>query len=140
NLQYVHPLNISNVTRLNTRRITKMYGKKDWSDKMREAILLRRGFWLGSAYAVRKQAILLERFERLIAQHAPENLAYLEGFRLRDTLDLLLGSFIVASNPTFKVGFVDEVLFKHRAHVDNTTTGLTAISVEKALCTIESWQ
>src|SRR5438093_11453615 len=31
NLQYVHPLNISNVTRLNTRRITIIYAKKDWS-------------------------------------------------------------------------------------------------------------
>src|SRR5262249_46114601 len=49
-------------TRLNTRRITKSYAKKDWSDKMREAILLRRGFWLGSAYAVRKKAVPLQRF------------------------------------------------------------------------------
>jgi glycosyltransferase involved in cell wall biosynthesis len=140
NLQYVHDLNVSNKTRLNTHRITKSYAKKDWSDELREAILLKTGFWLGSAYAVRKKAILLERFERLVAQHAPANLTYLEGFNLRDTLDLPLGSFIVASNPNFRVGFVNEVLFKHRAHVNNTTTGLTSISVENALCTIESWQ
>ena len=129
-----------NETRLNTRRITKNYAKKDWSKEMREAILLRKGFWLGSAYAVRKKAILLERFERVIAQHAPANLAYLGGFRLRDTLDLALGSFIVASNPTFKVGFVNEVLFKHRRHGNNTDSNFSSISVERALCTIESWQ
>ena len=107
---------------------------------MREAILLRRGFWLGSAYAVRKKAILLERFERVIAQHPAANLAYLEEFRWRDTLDMTLGPFIVASNPTFKVGFVNEVLFKHRAHGNNSNSGLTSISVERALCTIERWQ
>ena len=69
NLQYVHDWNVSNETRLNTRRITKSYPKKEWSEKMREAILLRKGFWLGSAYAVRKKAISLERFEMVIAQH-----------------------------------------------------------------------
>jgi len=105
-----------NETRLNTRRITESYAKKDWSDKMREAILLRRGFWLGSAYAVRKKAILLERFERVIAQHPAPNLGYLEEYRWRDTLEMLLGPFIVASNPSFKVAFVNEVLFKHRVH------------------------
>ena len=71
-------LNILDETNLNTRRITKSYAKKDWSKKMREAILLRKGFWLGSAYAVRKKAILLERFERVIAEHPPANLAYHE--------------------------------------------------------------
>src|SRR5262245_34703489 len=133
-------LNVLDKTRLNTRRITKSHAKKDWSNKLRESILFTKGFWLGSAYCVRKKAILLERFERLIAQHAPANLAYLEGFRLRDTLDLALGSFIVASNPTFKVGFVNEVLFKHRRHGNNTDSNFSSISVERALCTIESWQ
>src|SRR5262245_40456609 len=37
-------LNILDETNLNTRRITKGYAKKDWSEKMREAILLRKGF------------------------------------------------------------------------------------------------
>jgi len=138
NLQYVHDLNTSNETRLNTRRITKHYAKKDWSEKMRESILLNKGFWLGSAYAVRKKAILLERFERLIAQHAPANLAYLEGFRLRDTLDLPLGSFIVASNPNFKVGFVNEVLFKHREHGNNSWNSTLRLGM--VLCNVESWQ
>ena len=98
---------------------------------MRETILLNKGPWLGSAYAVRKKAIPLERFEMVIAKNPAAYLSY---------LDMILGPFIVASNPTSKVGFVNEVLFKHRAHVNNTTTGLTTISVENALCTIESWQ
>src|SRR5215813_3678827 len=42
NLQYVHDLNISNETRLNTRRITERYAKKDWSEKMRHTILLSK--------------------------------------------------------------------------------------------------
>src|SRR5215831_19722456 len=46
-------LNILDETNLNTRRITKSYAKKDWSNKLRESILLRKGFWLGSAYALR---------------------------------------------------------------------------------------
>jgi glycosyltransferase involved in cell wall biosynthesis len=123
-------LNILDETNLNTRRITKSHAKKDWSDKMREAILLRRGFWLGSAYAVRKKAILLERFEMVIAQHPAACLSY---------LDMTLGPFIVASNPTFKVGFVNEVLFKHRAY-GNSNSSWSSTSVVSALRTIERWQ
>ena len=131
NLQYVHDLNISNETRLNTHRIAKSYAKKDWSDKMREAILFREGFWLGSAYAVRREAIPLARFETVIAQHPAACLSY---------LDMTLGPFIVASNPNFKVGFINDVLFKHRSHGNSSDSSLTSISVERALCTIERWQ
>jgi glycosyltransferase involved in cell wall biosynthesis len=127
NLQDLNILN--NETRLNTRRITKTHAKKDWSKEMREAILLRKGFWLGSAYAVRKKAILLERFETVITQHPAAYLSY---------LDMTLGPFIVASNPTFKVGFVNEVLFKHRAHGNNSWSSTT--SVEGELRKIERWQ
>jgi glycosyltransferase involved in cell wall biosynthesis len=119
---------LTNETRLNTRRITKSHAKKDWSKEMREAILLRKGFWLGSAYAVRKKAILLERFERVIAQHPAAHLSY---------LDMTLGPFIVASDPTFKVGFVNEVLFKHRTHGSNSWS---TTSVERELRNIERWQ
>jgi glycosyltransferase involved in cell wall biosynthesis len=133
-------LNILDETNLNTRRITKSYAKKDWSKELRESILLRRGFWLGSAYAVRKKAILLERFERVIAHHPPTNLTYHEEFKWRDTLDMTLGPFIVASNPNFKVGFVNEVLFKHRAHGNNSNSRYSSTSLEKALCTVERWQ
>src|SRR5262249_39466847 len=99
---------------------------------MREAILFRKGFWLGSAYAVRKKAILLERFEMVLAQHpAAAHLSY---------LDMTLGPFVIASNSTFKVGFVNEVLFKHRAHSNNSNSSFSSTSLEKALRTIERWQ
>ena len=129
NLQYGHDLNIFNDTRLNTRRITKSHAKKDWSDKMREAILLKHGFWLGSAYCVRKKAILLERFESVIAQHPAAHLSYLA---------ITLGPFIVASNPNFKVGFVDQVLFKHRAR--GNSSWKSTLSLEVVLRNIERWQ
>jgi len=122
-------LNLLNTTRMNTRRITKSYAKKDWSDKMREEILLKHGFWLGSAYCVRRKAILLERFESVIAQHPAAHLSY---------LDITLAPFIVASNPNFKVGFVDQVLFKHREH-DNSSWNST-LSLEVVLRNIERWQ
>jgi glycosyltransferase involved in cell wall biosynthesis len=131
NLQDLNMLNEINETRLNTRGITKSHAKKDWSNKMREAILLRKGFWLGSAYAVKKKVIPLERFETVIAQHPAAYLSY---------LDMTLGPFIVASNPTFKVGFVNEVLFKHRAHGNSSRSSLTTTSVERALRTIEVCQ
>src|SRR5262249_32468213 len=122
-------LNILDETRLNNRSITKSYAKKDWNEKMRKAILLRKGFWLGSAYAVRKKAVLLERFETLINQHPAAHLSY---------LDMTLGPFIVASTPTSKVGFVNEVLFKHRLHDANDWSSTT--SVEEVLRKIERWQ
>ena len=55
NLQYVHDLNISNETRLNTDRITKRYAKKDWSEKMRETILSNKGFLAGERRCVRRK-------------------------------------------------------------------------------------
>lgn len=116
----------NNETRLNTRRITKSLAKKDWSRAMREAILLRKGFWLGSAYAVRKKAVPLQRFETVIGRHPAAHLSY---------LDMTLGPFLVASNPTFKVGFVNEVLFKHRTH-DNNSMSPTA-SLEGVLHKLE---
>ena len=125
-------LRILDETKLNTHRITKSYARRDWSEKLREAILLRKGFWLGSAYAVRKKAILMERFERVVAQHPDTaHLAY---------LDMALGPFLVASNPTFKVGFVNEVLFKHRWHGNNSDSSFSSISLEKALSTVVRWQ
>src|SRR5215831_18907278 len=129
NLQDLNILN--NKTRLNTRRITKSHAKKDWSKAMREAILLRKGFWLGSAYAVRKKAVPLERFETVIAQHPAAHLSY---------LDMTLCPFIVASSPTFKVGFVNEVLFKHRSHGYNNNRWSSITSIESALRNIERWQ
>jgi glycosyltransferase involved in cell wall biosynthesis len=130
NLQYVHDFNISNETRLNTHRITKSYPKKDWSEKMREAILLTKGLWLGSAYALRKEAISLERFEMVIAQHpAAAHLSY---------LDMTLAPFVVASNPNFEVGFINEVLFKHREHGNNSWN--STLSLEMLLCNAERWQ
>ena len=138
NLQYVHDWNVSNETRLNTRRITKRYPKKEWSEKMRESILLTKGFWLGSAYAVRKEAISLETFEMVLAQQPPPKLTYLEGHRWRDTLDNVLAPFIVASNANFKVGFVNEVLFKHKEHSNNSSN--STFSIEMVLHNAESWQ
>jgi glycosyltransferase involved in cell wall biosynthesis len=138
NLQYVHDLNISNETRLNTRRITKGYPKNEWSEKMRESILLTKGFWLGSAYSVRKEAVRLETFEMVLAQQPSPKLSYPKAHRWRDTLDNLLGPFIVASNPNFKVGFVNEVLFKHREHGNNSWN--STLSLETVLHNAESWQ
>jgi len=130
--QNLRDLRILDETNLNTRRITRSYAKRDWSEKLREAILFRKGFWLGSAYAVRKKAIPLERFEMVLAQHpAAARLCF---------LDMTLGPFIVASNPTFKVGFVNEVLFKHRVHGNNSNSSFSAISLEKALSTVARWQ
>src|SRR5262249_32266854 len=127
-----------NETRLNTRRITKTYAKKDWSKEMRESILLTKGFWLGSAYSVRKEAVRLETFEMVLAQQPPPKLSYPKAHRWRDTLDNLLGPFIVASNPNFKVGFVNEVLFKHREHGNNSWN--STLSLETVLHNAESWQ
>ena len=66
----------------------------------------------------------------VIAQHpAAAHLSY---------LDIALGPFIVASNPNFKVGFVNEVLFKHREHGNNSWN--STLSLEMVLCNAERWQ
>jgi hypothetical protein len=53
---------------------------------------------------------------------------------------MTLAPFLVASNPNFKVGFVNEVLFKHRWHGNNSNSSYSSISLEKALSTVVSQQ
>jgi len=53
---------------------------------------------------------------------------------------MTLAPFLMASNPTFKVGFVNEVLFKHRWHGNNSDSSFSSISLEKALSTVVRWQ
>ena len=97
---------------------------------MREAILLKKGFWLGSAYTLRKNAIPLEQFERLIAQNsAAAHLSY---------LDVSLAPFLLASNQNAKVGFVNKVLFQHREHGNNSWN--STLSLEMVLHNAERWQ
>ena len=124
-------LPISTATHANTEMVTTRHPKQDWSREMRDAILFRRGLWLGSAYAVRKKAIPLDRFEVSLAEHPGAALSY---------LDMTLGPFVVAANPHSKVGFVNQVLFKHRTHRYNNNDWSSITSIENALRNIERWQ
>jgi glycosyltransferase involved in cell wall biosynthesis len=123
--------NIPNDTRSNTQRITTSRAKQDWSKEMRDAILFRRGFWLGSAYAVKRTAIPLDRFEAALAKHPGVALSY---------LDMTLGPFVVAANPNSTVGFVNQVLFKYRTHRHSINDWRSITTIEHALRTIERWQ
>jgi hypothetical protein len=74
----------------------------------------------------------------VLAQQRPPKLTYVKGHRWRDTLDNVLAPFIVASNANFKVGFVNEVLFKHREHANNSSN--STFSLEMVLHNAETWQ
>jgi glycosyltransferase involved in cell wall biosynthesis len=104
--------NIQDETHLNVSRITTTYPQNKWSEELKWSVLLREGYWLGSAYCIRKKFLQVEEFEKITAQYSNTQWAY---------LDMVLGPFMVASNIELKVGFVNKPLFKYRVHQNNTS-------------------
>jgi glycosyltransferase involved in cell wall biosynthesis len=126
--EQLEPLGILDQTNLNTARIIKCTDQEEWNIRFRQSIILRKGFWLGSAYAVRRSAFNLQLFESILSQIGDYHLSY---------LDMTLGPFIIASNPNGKVEFINEVLFKYRAHGANSWKSKDK---ERALLNIQRWQ
>jgi hypothetical protein len=108
-------LGIVDDTNTNIRRVM-MQAPAMRSDALRDSILFRRGYWLGSAYVVRRATLDLPRFHQII-DSAPELTQW-------SYLDLVFGPYVVASNPEGTVGMIDEVLFDYRIH-DAGTSGST---------------
>lgn len=112
-------LNVWDATHANVDRILCNVPVDRQSDAFRRCILNRDGFWLGSAYMIRRAMLDLQKFEEIISRYEDAAFAY---------LDLTLAPFIVAMNPLATVGLVNQVLFKYRIHAANScsTSSLAA--------------
>jgi glycosyltransferase involved in cell wall biosynthesis len=117
------PLGIYDGTHANIDRILREVATVDGrSDAFKRSILEKRGYWLGSAYVLRRDAVDLGEFEAWVATLPRPKDVY---------LDLTLAPFLVLKNPSRRVGLVDERLFEYRIHGQNSCNDYR--DVERAL-------
>lgn len=117
------PLGIYDDTHANIDRIVRevptALGR---SDAFKRSILEKRGYWLGSAYVFRRDALDLAEFEAWVATLPRPEDVY---------LDLTIAPYLVLKNPTKRVGLIDERLFEYRIHGQNSCNDYR--DVERAL-------
>lgn len=93
-------------THKNIARIVNAAGSKR-EDMLRDACILREGFWLGSAFSVRRNALDLQKFELLI-QGQP--------FASSSYFDLVFAPFIISLHPEMSIKYNIEHEFLYRIH------------------------
>ncbi len=117
------PMEGMDETQRNIDRILKTCSTVEaQSEAYKDSILGKKGYWGGSAYALRKRFVPVEKFE-----------AWRSSFPyIRNTyLDMVLPTFMLVEDPTMMVGYADRKLFEYRIHGSNTS-GNTLPSVEAA--------
>lgn len=93
------------------------------SDLLKETILEQKGYWLGSAYAFRRDRFDIARFEAQIAPFGTEQLR-------RTYLDLVIAPFLVLTNPSGRVSYTPDTKFFYRVHDSGSLAG--NVSAEQA--------
>ena len=117
------PLDIYDDTHANVDRILRKHRTvEERSDAFKRSILEKLGYWLGSAYAFRRDALDLGDFEAWVDTPPSPRDVY---------LDLTVAPYLVLTNPTKRVGLVDERLFDYRIHGNNSCNDYR--DVERAL-------
>lgn len=107
------PLNFIDDTQKNIAGILKKFNSpEEQSNAYKDSILGKKGYWGGSAYAVRREFIDVDKFEAW-----KNNFAF-----IRNTyLDLVLPTFIIVNQPEVMIGYVPKKLFEYRIHANNTS-------------------
>jgi glycosyltransferase involved in cell wall biosynthesis len=118
-------LRIRDDTHRNIASLMRRASSRDeFSELLKETILDQKGYWLGSAYSFRKSRFDIAKFEAQIAPFGSDG--------LRQTyLDLVIGPFLVLTNPSKKVGFTPDTSFAYRVHSKASLAG--NVTPEKAL-------
>jgi glycosyltransferase involved in cell wall biosynthesis len=88
----------------------------EFSNLLRTTILNQKGYWLGSAYAFRRELFALPLFEKQIQCF---------GFdRLKQTyLDLVIAPYLVLTNPDRSVGYAGDTRLYYRIHGQGSLAG-----------------
>lgn len=82
------------------------------SEAFKDSILGKKGYWGGSAYALRRAFVNVEEFEQWRVSFP---------FIRNTYLDLVLPTFILVHRPQTMVGYVHKKLFAYRQHGANTS-------------------
>ena len=81
--------------------------------RLRESLLYRRGFWLGSAYGLRRSAFDIDKFSGFIESSCLSRYSY---------LDLTLAPYLAACNPSGTLGYLPYHTFLYRMHGSNSAS------------------
>jgi glycosyltransferase involved in cell wall biosynthesis len=100
------PLNIRDDTHANIDRIEQLC-EADIYKELRKSLIERRGYWLGSAYSIRRSKLDLDRFANLVRSHPDVRYGY---------LDLVLGPFMAITNDQGLVGYTAMTTLFYRIH------------------------
>jgi glycosyltransferase involved in cell wall biosynthesis len=121
--RFGRPLNIYDATHRNIDHVLRTHHTVDErSDAFKRSILEKLGYWLGSAFTFRRDALDLADFERWVGTITSPRDVY---------LDLTIAPYLVLTNPGKRVGLVDERLFDYRIHGNNSCNDYR--DVERAL-------
>lgn len=112
-------------THRNLWRIIQISNRNEQQIALKHAALYREGLWFGSAYSLRRSAINLSLFNKLVESNINSQHAY---------LDLVLAPFVVQSNPEGKIVYLHEVVFDYRLHSNNSASSQT---IEKQMRAIK---
>jgi glycosyltransferase involved in cell wall biosynthesis len=102
----LEPLNIRDDTHANIERIEQLCEEKI-CEELRKSLIERRGYWLGSAYSIRRSKLDLDRFANLVRSHPDVSYGY---------LDLVLGPFMAITNKQGLVGYTPMTTLYYRIH------------------------
>ena len=106
------------------RRLAAKGNRGDVTEAMRGSILEYRGHvWLGSAYAIRRDAFDLAEFERWISSLGRPDLVY---------QDHPLATFLVLT-ASGGLSYIDEKLLLYRVHAANYSAGIANLARARAL-------
>lgn len=118
-----NPLYVEDDTHRNINTILQKHSSPELrSTEFKRSVLEKRGYWLGSAYVIRRGALDLPAFKTWVESlPSPQNVY----------LDLVIAPYLILTNPTKNLGFVNEALFKYRLHEANSCNDYS--TVDRAL-------
>jgi len=130
----------SDDTHINMRTIYETSScRSETTAMLKNSILCYKGFWLGSAWSIRRSALDLAAFRRFVSTFL------FEGFTTLSHQDQPMAAFMVLdpANRNSHVGYINSVLFKYRLHGANTSGSFTsadsaARSALRALATVSA--
>ncbi len=127
--EYLNDLNIIDETHLNLKKLRYILCQKERSEFLKKSGVYRKGFWFGSAYSFRASALNKIKFIELIKDYPKIKFCY---------LDLVLGPYIIYSNPDFNIEYVEDLYFLYRIHKNNSAASNSLFKLRLALDRVES--
>ena len=111
---------------LTSRNIRKIFAGPNSliQARLRESLLYRRGFWLGSAYGFRRSAFDMEQFCDFIERSHLSRYSY---------LDLTLAPYLAACNPSGTLGYLPDHTFLYRIHGSNSAASNNLLTQKAAV-------